>query len=157
MNNFAVRLYYRLEKVNFYTIHFDESELCETDKFFEAHKYIEELTWDLGVIAAEIERIGNETGAILRKFRPEGRAQALPDNTYIGAKLRLYCYRVSDQIVILGNGGLKTERTAQEGEFTAEHFENMKNASRIIQYRIDSESVLIDKKELTGNLKFIKK
>ena len=29
-------------------------------------------------------------------------------------KLRLYCLRISDQILILGNGGVKTTRTYQE-------------------------------------------
>ncbi|MEQ9403202.1 MAG: hypothetical protein RIM99_06445 [Cyclobacteriaceae bacterium] len=157
MNNFALRLYFSFERVNFYTVHFDNSKLCETDKFFEAYKDFEKLNWDMGVIASEIQRIGEETGAILRKFRLEGRAHALPDNTYIGAKLRLYCYRVSDHIVILGNGGLKTERTAQAGEFTAQHFDNMKNIAGLVKYRVDSEAILIDEKELKGNLKFTKK
>ena len=31
-------------------------------------------------------------------------------------KLRLYCLRISDQIMILGNGGVKTTRTYQEDE-----------------------------------------
>lgn len=31
-------------------------------------------------------------------------------------KLRLYCLRLSDKILILGNGGIKTTRTYQEDE-----------------------------------------
>lgn len=31
-------------------------------------------------------------------------------------KLRLYCLRISDKILILGNGGVKTTRTYQENE-----------------------------------------
>ena len=31
-------------------------------------------------------------------------------------KLRLYCLRISDQIMILGNGGVKTTRTYQEDD-----------------------------------------
>lgn len=156
MNNFAVRLFYSFEKVNFYTIHFDDSDDCETDIFFNTYKVHEELSWDLGIIAAEIERIGKVTGALIRKFRGEGNAHAIPDNTFLGAKIRLYCYRVSDQIVVLGNGGLKTARTAQEGEFTAAHFKNMKDAARLIQYRIDKGSIVIENNLLLGNLNFVK-
>ena len=31
-----------------------------------------------------------------------------------GGKLRLYCLRISEQIVILGNGGVKTAKTYEE-------------------------------------------
>lgn len=58
-----------------------------------------------------------DKGALERFFRNEGR---MKDNLKALAidshKLRLYCLRISDQILILGNGGVKTTRTYQENE-----------------------------------------
>lgn len=54
-------------------------------------------------------------GAFERFFRPEGkmndRVCALP---VLRSKLRLYCLRLSDSILILGNGGVKKTKTYNE-------------------------------------------
>lgn len=56
-----------------------------------------------------------DKGALERFFRIEGK---MSDNVKALAidsrKLRLYCLRISDQILILGNGGVKLTRTYQE-------------------------------------------
>ena len=58
-----------------------------------------------------------EKGALERFFRAEGK---MSDNVVAlsldSRKLRLYCLRLSDKILILGNGGIKTTRTYQEDE-----------------------------------------
>lgn len=50
-------------------------------------------------------------------FRPEGkysdRVCALPIDS---GKLRLYCLRLSDKILILGNGGVKETKTYNEND-----------------------------------------
>lgn len=50
-----------------------------------------------------------------RYFRREGkyadRVYALPTDS---GRLRLYCLRLSDKILILGNGGIKATRTYNE-------------------------------------------
>ena len=56
-----------------------------------------------------------ENGVLERYFRREGkfsdRVCALPIDS---GKLRLYCLRLSDKILILGNGGIKSSRTYNE-------------------------------------------
>lgn len=56
-------------------------------------------------------------GAFERFFRPEGkmndRVCALP---VLRSKLRLYCLRLSDSILILGNGGVKKTKTYNEDD-----------------------------------------
>lgn len=69
---------------------------------------------DLMRIVEFISKIADR-GAFERYFRPEGRYNdsvcALP---VIKSKLRLYCLRLSDKILILGNGGIKSTRTYNE-------------------------------------------
>ena len=56
-----------------------------------------------------------DRGALERYFRPEGTMEdnlcALPIES---GNIRLYCLRISDEILILGNGDRKTTRTYQE-------------------------------------------
>ena len=56
-----------------------------------------------------------DKGALERLFRIEGK---MSDNVAAlsidSRKLRLYCLRISDQILILGNGGAKLTRTYEE-------------------------------------------
>jgi len=66
-----------------------------------------EYSEDYSRIAAVVSRIAR-TGAQERYFRREGKMKdsvvALP---VLASKLRLYCLRLSDKILILGNGGVK--------------------------------------------------
>lgn len=57
----------------------------------------------------------HSNGAFERNFRYEGK---MKDNVVAlsidSKKLRLYCLRISDQILIVGNGGVKNTRTYNE-------------------------------------------
>ena len=54
-------------------------------------------------------------GALERLFRIEGKMNDKVAALAIDSRqLRLYCLRISDQILILGNGGVKTTRTYEE-------------------------------------------
>lgn len=67
-------------------------------------------------IVALINKIA-DMGALERYFRPEGKLKdrvcALP---IMQSKLRLYCLRLSDKILVLGNGGVKKTRTYNEDD-----------------------------------------
>ena len=69
---------------------------------------------DFNIILLALSKIIDK-GALERFFRIEGK---MSDN--VGAlaidsrSLRLYCLRISDQILILGNGGVKTTRTYED-------------------------------------------
>ena len=91
------------DHVNFYSIHLEEEELSELERFFE--KFPEGCAYDdeIDTIIAWLDKIG-ENGALERYFRPEGKygdgVGVIPID--IGNKLRLYCLRVSDKILIFG-------------------------------------------------------
>ena len=88
-------------------------------------------------LMALIKRLGNEIGAKQRYFtRNEKSAQALPPewsklqanerklHVAYQHNLRLYCIRLSDEVVILFNGGVKTPGriTAQECKVVRQYF-----------------------------------
>ncbi|MEJ0056623.1 MAG: hypothetical protein WDN75_13805 [Bacteroidota bacterium] len=111
MKRLLIEPFKRLEKANFYTIRFENEGISETDKFisrFDGHNQYRD---DLDIIIYWIYKMGNQNGTLERYFRPERQAQAIPLET---AGLRLYCIRLSDELVILGNGGIKESRTVQD-------------------------------------------
>lgn len=117
------------EKCTFYTVRKEDATLTETDKFFTRY---DEPTNELFEHADQLlmliqEVIGDTYGAIDDFFdRHESKAQALPpkpkkriEEIAIFGKdfpLRLYCLRLSESVVVLFNGGLKNEFTAQQSE-----------------------------------------
>ena len=102
------------ENCTVYTLQFLRDDENEFDKFVSKFINSEDYSEDYTRIAALIKRI-YMTGALERYFRPEGKMSdsvvALP---VLSSKLRLYCLRLSDKILILGNGGVKKSRTYEE-------------------------------------------
>ena len=90
-------------------------------------------------------------GALERFFRPEGdmndSVQALPIES---GKLRLYCLRLSDQIVILGNGGVKSTRTYEEDPKLYGYVLDLQKFEKILNENIAKGYVSIEEKELSG-------
>ena len=97
-----------------------------------------------------------EKGALERYFRPEGRygdgVGVIPID--IGNKVRLYCLRLSDKILVFGNGGVKDAATWQESESLAPYVKLLIDTSRFISSRIKDGSLVLVDKEIIGNLNF---
>lgn len=81
---------------------FLDDEESEFEKFYQRFKDDVELNTDLMRIVGILGKIA-DWGALERYFRPEGKMKdnvvALP---VIKSRLRLYCLRLSDKILILG-------------------------------------------------------
>ena len=90
-------------------------------------------------------------GALERFFRPEG---TMNDNVHAlpieSGKLRLYCLRLSDQIVILGNGGVKATRTYQEDPKLFGYVLDLQRFERILHDSVEKGFIRIQEKELSG-------
>ena len=90
-------------------------------------------------------------GALERFFRPEGsmgdNVQALPIES---GRLRLYCLRLSDQIVILGNGGVKNTRTYEEDPKLYGYVLDLQKFEKILNESIARKYVKIEEKDLSG-------
>ena len=104
------------DKCTIYTIHFQSENETEFERFYNKFKDDAVYNPDLMRIVAFINKIAQD-GAFERLFRPEGKMRdsvvALP---VLRSKLRLYCLRLSDRILVLGNGGVKNSRTYEEDD-----------------------------------------
>lgn len=143
------------DAVNFYSIHLDEEELSELERFFEKFPVGCEYDDEIDIIIAWLDKIG-ENGALERYFRPEGRygdgVGVIPID--VGNKLRLYCLRISDKILVFGNGGIKDADSWQNSGTLAPYAEMLIDTSRFIISRIRDGKIILVDKELVGDLKF---
>ena len=145
------------EAVNFYSVHLEEEEISELERFFEKIPEGSQYDEDIDTIIAWIDRIG-ENGALERYFRNEGKyrdgVSAISIET---SRLRLYCIRLSDKILVFGNGGVKESKTWEESATLAQYVELLMDTSRFIQSRLADGTLYIVDKELIGNLNFTQK
>ncbi|MCQ2219461.1 MAG: hypothetical protein MJZ33_13435 [Paludibacteraceae bacterium] len=116
-----------------YTLQFQSESETEFERFYNKFKDDAEYNPDLMRIVAFINKIA-QNGAFERFFRPEGRIAdhvvALPVLT---SKLRLYCLRLSDKILILGNGGVKNSRTYNEDDTLRGYVITLQNFERLLK------------------------
>ncbi|MBR1557982.1 MAG: hypothetical protein IJ647_09540 [Prevotella sp.] len=152
---YSVELIEEYEKVNFYSIRMKDAELTELEAFFE--KFPEGCEYDdeIDVVISWLDQIA-ERGALECYFRPEGKfgdgVGVIPIE--LGNKIRLYCLRLSDKILVFGNGGIKDAKSWQESETLAPYVKMLIDTSRFISSRIKDGTIVLVDKEIVGNLKF---
>lgn len=110
-----LKLIIESENINIYSPQYDEEELTEFEKFIDNYNSLSQtqLRKDYDAIIATIDKMRTECGARENLFRLEGgNIKAIPlfierrISKDIGT-LRLYCIRLSDRLLIIGNGGIK--------------------------------------------------
>ncbi|MCI1188717.1 hypothetical protein MON38_14920 [Hymenobacter sp. DH14] len=145
--------YRQMPKVNFYTVRLENEEDSETDRFISRFIASHEYRPDLEVILAALEEIGARRGALppgdATFFRPERDAVALPPPQAYGNLLRLYGFICSDDIMVLGGGGRKTTKKAQDGD-TRPAFRMMNQVAEILKHRLKNQTVWIENQQLHG-------
>lgn len=144
-----IELFESHDCVNFYTIRFDEEITSETDKFFDKYENSKKHKKDFDVIATYLDIIGEEGASTEYLRREGGKLKALPIEASI---LRLYCYRFSDCIVILGNGGEKNTRTYQEDLYLNQCVSDLRNTGHLMEHLIKNEKISVYQCKLYGNL-----
>lgn len=154
---FRIELVEEHSSVNFYSIHIEGQELSEIDRFFEKFPIGCEYDDYVDVISAWLDKIG-EKGALERYFRPEGSygdgVGVIPID--VGNKIRLYCLRLSDKIVIFGNGGLKDAGKWELSATLAPYVRLLIDTSRFVRSRIKDGRIIVDNKLMLGDLNFIR-
>lgn len=142
------------DAVNMYSVHLEAEELSELERFFEKFPEGCEYDEDIDIIIAWLDHIG-KTGALERYFRYEGRygdgVTAIPIET---SNLRLYCIRLSDKVLIFGNGGVKDCATWEESNTLSEYVEMLMDTSMFIASRLADGTIYLVDKEIIGNLNF---
>ena len=138
------------EKSTLYSISFEKDGTTEFEKFVAEFEQNASFNKDYQRIIAALQAILN-IGALERFFRPEGKMKdsvaAIPIE---GGKLRLYCLRLSEQIVILGNGGVKSSRTYEEDSKLYGYILDLQRFEKILNKNIAKGYVKIEKRELNG-------
>lgn len=121
----------------------------EFEKFLNEFKDNATYNRDFNVILLALSKIIDK-GALERFFRNEGR---MNDNVKALAidsrKLRLYCLRISDQILILGNGGVKATRTYQEDSKLSGYVMDLQSFDKVLLKAQKSGKVTIEKNMIT--------
>jgi hypothetical protein len=153
--DYSIELVEEYENVNFYSIHLHDEELTELENFFvkfpEGCEYDEEID----VVISWLDKIA-EKGALERYFRPEGKygdgVGVIPID--VGNKIRLYCLRLSDKILVFGNGGVKDAARWEESETLAPYVKLLIDTSRFVSSRIKDGTIVLVDKEIVGNLNF---
>ena len=137
------------DNVGMFSICFDGSEVSEFEKFLNEFKDNATYNKDFNVILLALSKIIDK-GALERFFRNEGR---MNDNVKALAidsrKLRLYCLRISDQILILGNGGVKNTRTYQEDTKLSGYVMDLQTFDKVLLKAQKSGKVTIEKNMIT--------
>lgn len=131
------------EVAGIFSICFEGESFTEFEKFVTNHK--EHYSKDLNTILAAINHMLQCSGFLERYFRPEGKMRdnvcALPITS---GKLRLYCLRMSDQVLIAGNGGVKTSKKYQDSEELSGYVISLQNLDNAIKFAIEKGEVTIE-------------
>lgn len=131
------------EAVGVYSLQFSDKAETEFVAFMSKYKDISNpiLKEDFSRIMAILKKI-IEKGALERHFRTgEGKVKdgvvAVPLDVVRRKKgcgtLRLYCLRISDEVLILGNGGVKYGNSYNDNEELNTYVSNLAELDRVIK------------------------
>lgn len=138
------------DNVSLYSICFNGDELSEYEKFLTAFKNNARLNRDFQTILLSLAKIV-EVGALERFFRNEGRMNDdLCALSLDSRRLRLYCLRISDQILIVGNGGEKITRTYQEDETLSGYVMDLQKFDDLLRQAQRTGAISIENNVITG-------
>lgn len=94
-------------------------------------------------------------GALERYFRREGKLTdsvvALP---VLKSRFRLYCLRLSDNILVVGNGGVKNTRTYEENDELQGYVMTLQKFELLLRKEAAQGNVEITETEIRTDLKF---
>lgn len=142
------------ENCTVYTIQFLNDNMNEFEKFVSKIRADGSLDKDYRAIARFIDQI-LDFGALERYFRPEGKMKdsvmALP---VVKSRLRLYCLRLSDKILILGNGGKKESRTYNEDDNLKGYVVTLQRFEELLKIGVSEGTVIITENEIQTNKTF---
>lgn len=138
------------DNVSLYSICFNGSNVSEYEDFLMKFKDNSQLNQDFQRIIVALEKI-IERGALERFFRIEGKMNDNVSALSLDSRsLRLYCLRISDQILILGNGGVKTTRTYQEDETLSGYVMDLQQFDELLKQAQKKGSITIEKNMIVG-------
>ncbi len=64
--------------------------------------------------------------------------------------MRLYCLRMSDSVLIVGNGGIKRTKTYEEDESLNGYVITLQKLDKLLNHAIKSGKVIIEETMISG-------
>ena len=147
--------------VTFYTLHLEDRGNDEFADFISRHLHDDEIQDQLIYLNEKLENFSHD-GAKEHFFRPERSFHALPPPArYMeveieGNPLRLYCLYISNHMIFLFNGGIKTTSKAQDCENVGKYFRDAERFTKMIDDGIRTGELKLDEeKRKIINLSFV--
>lgn len=154
MSELELLLLDQTENCTVYTIQFLNDDMHEFEKFVSKFREDAVLNKDFRAIAKFIDQI-LDFGALERYFRTEGKIRdsvvALP---ILRSKLRLYALRLSDKLLILGNGDQKDTRTCEESETLRGYVVTLQKLEELLKEGVKDGTVVIFENEIQTDKTF---
>lgn len=130
---------------------FTNDNQSEFEKFITKFKDDAYCQRDLQIILSALQHMLRTSGFLERYFRPEGKIRdnvcALPIES---GRLRLYCLRLSDSVLIVGNGGKKTTKTYNESEELSGYVISLQKLDELIKVAVRKGDIIIEEKSIQG-------
>ena len=150
MKEVTLKTLEQTDNVSLYSICFNGNAISEYEAFVKKFKDDATLNNDYKNILLALEKI-IAVGAFERFFRPEGKMKdRVAALSLDSQKLRLYCLRISDQILIIGNGGKKNTRTYEESAELSGYVMDLQEFDKILTEAQMDGSITIEKNMITG-------
>lgn len=137
--------------VKYYTVKIYGSDIDEFRDFLSRHEDNKDYEEDLNNLIEWLINIGKNEGAKEKYFRNESsnsEATALPPPKSIMKThelevedIRLYCLRLNECVVFLFNGGIKTEKHAQDCPNVSKYFKQANLFARKIDQLIKEQEI----------------
>lgn len=136
------------EKVSLYSISFAMDRTTEFERFLQKFEQEASLNPNYQKIIYALSIIMDK-GALERYFRPEGKMNddlcALPIES---STIRLYCLRISDEILILGNGDVKSTQKYEDDTKLYGYALDLQKFDMLLKKDIEDGVVIIEEKVL---------
>lgn len=133
------------EEVGLFTIRFEGDSVTEFEKFANKFKDDAKRQTDLQMILNALNKILENGATLERYFRPEGKMRdnvvALPT---FRTSLRLYCLRMSDSVLIVGNGGEKNTKTYEESAELNGYVISLQKLDELIRVEVKKGNIVIE-------------
>lgn len=151
MAKVSIKTLKQTEKNGLFSLVFENEAYSEFEKFIEMFKNEADVAKDLNIILSYIEQMINGAGFLERYFRPEGKMRddvcALP---VVSGKLRLYCLRLSDSVLIAGGGGRKTTKTYEEDTNLNGYVISLQKLDELIKAEVKKGNIVIESGMIGG-------
>jgi hypothetical protein len=138
-----------------YTIQYDGESQSEFDKFLENEEVQKERS-SRSRLVAKLNEMVHEYGFVREFFKEEEGKRWDYVVALKEGRLRLYCLRAEDFLLIVGNGGVKKTRTYQQDSHLNASVEELQRVHKLVMNRIYSGRILVERHSgvLRGALNF---